>query len=238
MNYNDYAVRDFETGSKNPQTTQPVQIAACIIDAKKLTVKDSFQSLIKPVEDVAECEKLGIDPIEDEALAVNGLKIEDLRKAPDIKIVSQRYADWINQYNIKQTKWDAPIRCGFNSLGFDDAIENRMFASINLFDKDRNQPTVFHPVYNIDVLQEMFVWFTNIQLPRNSLSLDNLRDYFGIPREGGHDALIDVYDTAEIFVRFLKMKQHLMANNLIKMQGRMAKSRLISREDGQPREYN
>ena len=39
MNYKDIIVFDFETGSRNPEKTQPVQIAAVAIHGRKLTIQ-------------------------------------------------------------------------------------------------------------------------------------------------------------------------------------------------------
>ena len=38
MNYRDIIVFDFETGSRNPDKTQPVQIAAVAIHGRNLTL--------------------------------------------------------------------------------------------------------------------------------------------------------------------------------------------------------
>ena len=48
MNYNDICVFDFETGSRNPPPTQPVQVAAVMIHGRKLTIQPDgyFESLI------------------------------------------------------------------------------------------------------------------------------------------------------------------------------------------------
>ena len=53
MNYMDIIVFDFETGSRDPLKTQPIQIAAVAIHGRKLTVQPEgyFESLIKPLFD-------------------------------------------------------------------------------------------------------------------------------------------------------------------------------------------
>ena len=40
-------------------------------------------------------------------------------------------------------------------------------------------------------------------------TLDNLREYLGISKEGAHDALKDVKDTAQIMIRFLRLHRNL-----------------------------
>ena len=53
MNYRDIIVFDFETGSANPHTTQPTQIAAIAIHARKLQLQPggTFNSEIRPIID-------------------------------------------------------------------------------------------------------------------------------------------------------------------------------------------
>ena len=47
----DFIVFDFETGSRNPNKTQPTQIAAIALDGRNLAMKGSFNSEIKPILD-------------------------------------------------------------------------------------------------------------------------------------------------------------------------------------------
>ena len=44
MSNRDFIVFDFETGSRNPLTTQPTQIAAIALDGRNLSMKGSFNS--------------------------------------------------------------------------------------------------------------------------------------------------------------------------------------------------
>ena len=72
MNYRDIIVFDFETGSANPHTTQPTQIAAIAIHARKLQLQPggTFNSEIRPIIDDDEAIKAGVAPLEDEALKI------------------------------------------------------------------------------------------------------------------------------------------------------------------------
>jgi DNA polymerase III epsilon subunit-like protein len=54
----------------------------------------------------------------------------------------------------------------------------------------------------------IFYWFESNSELKN-YTLDNLREYLGISKEGAHDALKDVKDTAEILIRFLKLHRNL-----------------------------
>ena len=62
----------------------------------------------------------------------------------------------------------------------------------------------------------MFYWFEQNN-DIKSYTLDTVRDYFGIPKEGAHDALKDVKDTADIIIRFMKLHRNL--SKKIKFKG-------------------
>jgi DNA polymerase III epsilon subunit-like protein len=54
----------------------------------------------------------------------------------------------------------------------------------------------------------VFYWFENSNELKN-YTLDNLREYLGISKEGAHDALKDVQDTANILIRFMKLHRNI-----------------------------
>lgn len=222
MNFNDFIVYDLETGSRNPHTTQPLQIAAVVIDGRRLVLKENavFKSLIRPIVDEKELKKTRFAQVEEEALNVNHLTLDMLKDAPLLKNVITSFVDFVKLYNYKGDIWSAPILCGFNNNGFDDVITNLLLREFGFWDEERGKNAVFHPAHNIDVMKLVFPWFENTKMESNSLSLDALRTYFGMSKEGGHDALVDVYDTAEIMIRFMKMYRHFMDNGLIEMKGR------------------
>ncbi len=62
-----------ETTGKNKYTAQPIQLAAKIIDGRKLVVLDEFQSLIKPEFDEEICKKKKWAPLTEESIKVKGL---------------------------------------------------------------------------------------------------------------------------------------------------------------------
>lgn len=200
---------DFETGSRNPYTTQPIQIAAVAIEPRNLEIipGSEFESLIKPIFDKNEQEAAGLGDIEQEALDVNGKKVEDLQNAPSLKTVWGNFVKYCENYNISGKKWDAPILSGFNNHGFDDIILNRIAREYGPFDKDYQKCSLFHPVYNIDLLQLIFPWFESNYDIGFSLSMDNLRKFLGMSLDGAHDALVDVKDQANILIRFMKLKR-------------------------------
>lgn len=210
MNYKDYIVFDFETTSKYPDSTQPVQIAAVAIHGRKLEVipNSEFQSLIKPIFDEKDCAKFGVDPLEDGAVAVHGKTEAMLKKAPSLKSVWSNFTDYVNEYNFKKTAWYAPIAVGHNIRGFDMPIVQRICCNepwcYGPKDKDGRKQTLFNPIHIVDTLDLMFCCFENNK-EVNSLSNDNLvRGYFGYSKGQAHDAMSDVLMTAELFCRTMK----------------------------------
>lgn len=209
INRNTYIMYDFETGSRNPKTTQPIELAAIAINPRTLEIipGSEFYSLIKPFDD-EEAKAKGLDPLEDGALEVNKKTREILKTAPDIKAVWQNFIQYVSSFNYKGGRWDAPIPVGFNNNGFDDIIIERICCSApwNLGPKDERGATLFHPVQNVDLMRLMFPWMeSNTEL--KSLSMDNLREYFGMDNKNAHTADQDVKDQAEIFCRFMKMSR-------------------------------
>jgi len=76
--------------------------------------------------------------------------------------------------------------------------------------------SLFYPRDVIDIMNLIFYWFEGSN-DLKSYSLDNLREYLGISKDGAHDALKDVKDCAEILIRFLRLHRNMFGK--IKFQG-------------------
>jgi len=207
----DYIVFDFETGSRNPTRTQPTQIAALALDGRNLAVKGSFNSEIKPILDDEKAIKAGFDPIEDGALRVTNKTREALAKAPALKSVWNKFTKFVDQYNWKGEPFFAPIPVGYNIIGFDMIIINRLCKEFGQWDKTREQQKLFSKVYKIDLMDNMFMWTEGDPSVR-SISMDTLRERMGLSTENAHDALQDVKDTANIFIKLLKTHRAVYQN--------------------------
>jgi DNA polymerase III epsilon subunit-like protein len=207
----DYIVFDFETGSRNPTRTQPTQIAALALDGRNLAVKGSFNSDIKPILDDEKAIKAGFDPIEDGALRVTNKTREALAKAPALKSVWNKFTKFVDQYNWKGEPFFAPIPVGYNIIGFDMIIINRLCKEFGQWDKTREQQKLFSKVYKIDLMDNMFMWTEGDPSVR-SISMDTLRERMGLSTENAHDALQDVKDTANIFIKLLKTHRAVYQN--------------------------
>lgn len=229
-------VYDYETGSRNPWRTQPIQLAAMAIDGRTLEpIKGGvFNSMISAKHD-EDCEKYGLDKLEDEALAINGKTREQIFAAPDIKLVWQDFTDFVSKYSVGKGAWSAPIVAGFNNTEFDDIITLRICRGneagekepygFGPYDSKSGRAKLFNPASNYDVSRYAYGWFRSRYFPHSFLSLDNVREYVGMSKDGAHDGLVDVCDTAELLIRFLKLQATIKVN----FEGACANGRIIPR---------
>tara|TARA_R100000406_G_scaffold7987_1_gene5449 strand:+ start:29663 stop:30337 length:675 start_codon:yes stop_codon:yes gene_type:complete len=209
--HRDYIVFDFETGSRNPRKTQPTQIAALALDGRNFKLKGTFNSEIRPILDDEKAIEMGFDPLEDEALRITGKNRDDLAKAPMPKTVWKKFCNFVNQYNWKGTQFFAPIPAGFNIIGFDMIIIDRLCKAYGPYDKEREQQKLFNKIYKVDMMDNMFMW-TEGDPAVKSISMDSLRDRMGLSKENAHDALQDVKDTANIMIKFMKTHRSVYRN--------------------------
>jgi DNA polymerase III epsilon subunit-like protein len=207
----DFIVFDFETGSRNPYKTQPTQIAALALDGRDLSVKGSFNSEIRPLLDDEEAIAAGLDPIEDGALKVTGKTREKLAEAPLLKSVWTKFTKFVDQYNWKGEPFFNPIPVGYNIVGFDLIIINRLCKEFGPWDKTKDNAKLFSKVYKVDLMDNVFMW-TEGDPSVKSISMDSLREKMGLSSENAHDALQDVKDTANIFIKLLKTHRAVYQN--------------------------
>ena len=210
LNNRDIIVFDFETGSRNPYKTQPTQIAAVVIHGKSLNIKTNgvFNSEMRPILDDEEAIAAGLDPVEDEALDITRKTRKALAKAPTPKYVWRKFAKFCGMHNWKGTSWFNPIPAGYNINNFDMPIVERMCQDYGPVDKNSNKQDIFHKIYKIDLMDTVYMWMEN-QPKVNSISMDSMRDMMGMSKENAHDALQDVYDTAEILIKFMKLHREI-----------------------------
>jgi DNA polymerase III epsilon subunit-like protein len=202
---------DFETGSRNPNKTQPTQIAALAIDGRNFKVKGQFNSEIQPILDDDKATSLGLDPVQDEALKVTHKTRENLAKAPNVKVVWNKFVQFVNQYNWKGDPFFAPIPVGFNIIGFDMIIIDRLCKEYGPWDKERAKQKLFSRVYKFDIMDNIFAW-TEGDPNIKSISMDSLRNIMGLSSENAHDALQDVKDSANIFIKLMKTHRSVYQN--------------------------
>jgi len=212
INYNKICVFDFETDGTNPSECSPVQIASVMIDPISLEIipNSEFNIFFKP-------ETLEQDPnyeyktdILDFHAKVRGCAKEDIfqqwLKYPSQQQSWKMFTEYLMKYHTRSSKksqFSAPIAAGYNIHRFDLKIIERLSQKYGNVNKE-NSSNIFFTRDVLDIMNLVFYWFEqNNDL--KSYSMDNLRDYLGISKDGAHDALKDVKDCAEILIRFLKL---------------------------------
>lgn len=216
MKYNKICVFDFETDGTDPEKCSPVQLAAVMIDPINLEIisNSEFNCNFKP-----EC--MEEDPnfeyktdILDFHAKVKGCSKDDVYKEwqeyPKQSVAWKMFVDYLDKYhsrNSKKSQFSAPIAAGYNIYRFDLPIIERLSRKNKNINKEGNS-NIFFPRDVIDSINLVYYWFShNNEL--KSFKLDALRDYLGIAKDGAHDAIKDVRDTAEIIIRFLKLHRNL-----------------------------
>jgi len=207
----DIIMFDFETGGRNPMKCQPTQIAAIALDGRNFRLKGEFNSMMRPIIDDDEAIAAGVDPIEEGALKVTGQTRAKLARAPLPKGVWKKFCTFVNKYNWKGTPYFAPIPAGFNIIGYDMHIVNRLCKEYGPWDDKRQSQKLFHQIYKIDVMDDVWLW-TEGDPAVKSISMDSLRERMGLSSENAHDALQDVKDTANIFIKLQKSRRAVYRN--------------------------
>lgn len=212
---------DYESGSKYPNTTQPTQLAAVMIDGRRLEIVDKFNSYINCEFDEKVLEAKGWDAVGEEALKITKISLDTIKKAPPLRIVWTKFSEWVNEFNYKKDKWSRPICCGYNNNGFDDIITNRICQEYGPWDEEYKRNALFHPIHNIDVMKLTFYWFENNQQV-HSISMDSMRKHMGMGDEKSHNAEYDVLQGAELLIRYLKLARNYAPK--VKFEGCFAKA--------------
>lgn len=207
MNRNFLCVFDFETGSKFANKTQVTQIAALILEPRKLEIVEGgvFNTEVCPIFDDEKATALGLDPVSDEALNITQKTKAQLLTAPSIDVVWKDFVAFISRYKVAgNSSWSNPIPVGYNITNFDMPIINRLCKQYGPYDNNYGVQNLFHPVNQVDIFFDIWRWTDNVKInDNNSKSLDSVRDWLGMSKDGAHDALNDVIDCAEIIKRFM-----------------------------------
>jgi DNA polymerase III epsilon subunit-like protein len=210
-------VFDMETDGINPDVCSPVQIAAIMVDPNRLEIiKDSeFNISLKPssLEDNPEYAYADSDVLDFHA-KVQGKNKADILKAwsafPKQEIGWKNFVSYLEMYHTRSERkscFTAPIACGYNINRFDLRIVEKLSTKYKNLNKE-GKSSLFYPRDVVDVMNLIFYWFEGNNELKN-YTMDHLREYFGMSKDGAHDALKDVKDTAELLIRFLKLHRNI-----------------------------
>ena len=216
-NFQKICVFDLETDGANPEICSPVQIAAIMVDPIKLEIipNSELNINLKPeaIQDNPEYCYADSDVLDFHA-KVRGSSKEEILKSwhayQKQEIGWKMFVSYLDMYHTRSSKkscFSAPIASGFNINRFDLKIIDRLSVKYKNLNKE-GRSSLFYPRDVIDVMNVLFYWFEGNNELKN-YTLDNFRDYLGIDKEGAHDALTDVKDTAQIMIRFLRLHRNL-----------------------------
>lgn len=216
INYNKICVFDFETDGANPTQCSPVQIASVIIDPINLEIipGSEFNIFFKPEVLEADDNYEYQTDILDFHAKVRGSCKEDIlaewKTYPTQKQSWNMFTEYLLKYHTRSSKknaFSAPIAAGYNIHRFDLKIIDRLSKKYGDIDKE-GCSNIFFNRDVIDIMNLVFYWFEHNK-DLKSYSMDNLRDYLGISKEGAHDALKDVQDCAAVLIRFMRLHRNL-----------------------------
>jgi DNA polymerase III epsilon subunit-like protein len=224
INYNKICVFDFETDGSDPLFCSPVQIAAVMVDPLQLSIIPDSEFNINFKPEVLENNPNHIyeGDILDFHAKVKGSSKEQVlaewKEYPSQKQSWNLFTEYLSKYHCrsgsKKSQFTAPIAAGYNIHRFDLIIVDRLSKKYNNLNKE-NRSNIFYMRDVLDIMNIVFLWFENNQ-DLSSYSLDSLREYLGISKDGAHDAIKDVKDSAEILIRFMKLHRKLSRKILFK----------------------
>jgi DNA polymerase III epsilon subunit-like protein len=205
-----------ETDGSDPYCCSPVQLAAVMIDPINLEIIKGSEFNInfkpEPLEDNENYEYT--TDILDFHAKVRGCSKQDILKSwykyPKQDSSWDMFVNYLDKYHTRSTKksqFSAPIAAGYNINRFDLVIVNRLSQKYKNTNKE-GRTDLFYPRDVVDMMNLIFYWFENND-ELKSYTLDSVRDYLGINKDGAHDAMKDVYDTANILMRFLRLHRNL-----------------------------
>lgn len=232
LNLKKICVFDFETDSPDPHTCEPVELAAIMIDPRKLQfIKGSeFSSMMRPVdisnEDYYEQHKDTIDwhakTLQKKPMEV----LESWKEAPLQKNVWADFKRYLHMYHLQDKRksvWTAPLACGFNILNFDMYIIQRLSEKYKDVTQ-RGETKLFFGRDKIDGLLLSFLMWENREEPL-SYSMDSVREFLGMSAENAHTAIQDVRDTGELIIRFMRLIRNRTEN--VKFKGAAKRNPLL-----------
>jgi DNA polymerase III epsilon subunit-like protein len=199
MNKNEIIVMDFETTGLDTSTCEITQIAAVVVNPRRLTIVDEFNTEVRPLD---------FDAISEDALKVTRKTKEGLALAPHPEQVWGDFKNFCDKYNFKKTPYTAPIMAGYNILGYDLPILNRYAKKYGTVDNKTGKQNLFSNFMSYDLIHEVYWWHENSSdLP--NIKLTTLCEWLGLDTTKAHDALYDVKNTAKIMIKFMRLKRYL-----------------------------
>lgn len=199
----DIIVLDFETYGLDCEVDEAIEVAGkayngITFEPYPVEAGGEFCSMMRPLHP----ENLEKESAK-KALSVNRKTPEEILAAPDQKTVWLKFVDWVKQYNPNGLAHTAPIVAGKNvefDLGFVRVL-NRLHLG-------KKKAVLFarNPVLELE--DDLYRWFRS-EPDLNSYKMDDVREFFGLSKEGAHSALVDARQTGELLMKFQKLYDNL-----------------------------
>jgi DNA polymerase III epsilon subunit-like protein len=122
--------------------------------------------------------------------------------------VWEKYLQFHKKFNPTRSAYKAPIMVGYNIIGFDMPITERLCQKFGPTYKDRG--ALFNPIHRYDVF-DMFEGYTENNPNITSMKLSDCAEWVGIKidKDKTHDALYDVQITANIFFKLMQFQREI-----------------------------
>ena len=190
-----YVFYDFETTGLDTKFSQPIQIAAIVVN-------EDFEQIDEPID--VKCKlKDGVIP-HPNAMLVHKVPIDILKNG-------QSFYDMMDYVHEKFTSWGPATFIGYNSIRFDEEVlRSSFFQSLHdpyLTNTNKNSRTdLFKIVLGLEALNRDVLKIPIIEKTgRPSFKLELIAKANGIIHKKAHDALSDVEATIEV-ARIIKDK--------------------------------
>jgi DNA polymerase III alpha subunit (gram-positive type) len=212
INLNKICVYDFETDGVDTEVCNPVELAAVMIDPRKMEIIPSseFHINIRPDDIVLPSYYEDHRDTIDFHSKVLGISHDEVLAKWQQSIPLEKawlsFYDYTSQYHTnpaRKTKFTAPIPAGHNIDGFDSEITERLNQRFKI-------TNMFHCRDKIDTLTWSFFWFEN-QLEPKKLNFDAIREHVGFSKEGAHTALQDVKQIAQYIIKLFNLHRKVAA---------------------------
>lgn len=197
-----------EDGTANTETSEIVQVAAVPVDLEKLVVlEDEALDIIMKPKDINSKTFL------DDYSSVVKFHCEVHKKTPEEMVefwkMGVKEEVGFKEFIAYVKEWkdgSKPIALTQNGRKFDGPIVRRKC-------KEYKQAYPFHLRDEIDMIEVFGWWFRYASNPPKNYKMDTVLPHLGMDCEGSHNALVDVINTANVALRFLKLQKKLMTSN-------------------------
>lgn len=178
-------VLDVETGGLNYKKNPITQVAFEVIDPADLMYLDSYETFVKPYNNLE---------IETKALEASRVSMREIQNGIDYKLLTKNLIDKFKKANKSGKKSTRPIFVGHN-FSFDIKFLEYLFDFSNLDIYEYIDGSYF------DTLK-LFQLYESGSLKKNEnqkYNLTALTERYGIELRGAHGAMTDVKATKELF---------------------------------------